>query len=544
MMRPVSGIPLFRHGRWRNAVIWLLPFIALVIAVTMVIQARLSVGPEVVIAFRSAAGLEAGKTAVKYKDVTVGLVKEITLSPDNAQVLVRVTLGKSAQNLARSDTRFWVVRPRVGMNGVSGIDTLLSGAYIGVDRGQSDETQYRFTGMETPPAIVNDMAGSQFMLEADDLGSLDINSPVYYRRIPVGRITSYQLRKDGRGIDLNVFIDAPYDRLVTADSRFWNVSGVDLSVGSDGFQLKTQTVAAIMAGGIAFSTPDSPAHGVLYKQTRYTLAPDEETAMAPADGPPVRFQLRFEHSLHGLNVGAPVEFSSVRIGRVVSIDLDYNPEGYRFPVVVGIDVYPSRMGNVLEKLPKPTGDIDLNTAIFTREMIAHGLRAQATSSSLLTGQLSISLDFIPDAPSVNFDATKRPVELPTVNGGLTLLQDQLTGIARKINKMPLDEIGSNMNRTLVELNKTLRTVNTQSLPAANRLMQQTQHTTQEAQNLLAEDSPLMMTLMQSLQEATRTLRAVRSLTSQLDNHPEALIQGRPADADLDDARSLKQGEQP
>ncbi|GAB7216104.1 hypothetical protein OS42_27150 [Dickeya oryzae] len=215
----------------------------------MVIQARLSVGPEVVIAFRSAAGLEAGKTAVKYKDVNVGLVKEITLSPDNTQVLVRVSLGKSAQNLARSDTRFWVVRPRVGMNGVSGIDTLLSGAYIGVDRGLSDESQYRFTGLETPPSIVNDMEGSQFLLEADDLGSLDINSPVYYRRVPVGRITSYHLRKDGRGIDLDIFIDAPYDRLVTADSRFWNVSGVDLSVGSDGFQLKTQTVAAIMAGG-------------------------------------------------------------------------------------------------------------------------------------------------------------------------------------------------------------------------------------------------------------------------------------------------------
>lgn len=543
MKRPLSGIPLLHHGRWRNALIWLLPVVALVVAMWMVIQARVSVGPEVVIAFRSAAGLEAGKTAVKYKDVTVGLVKEITLSPDNTQVLVRVSLGKSAQNLARADTRFWVVRPRVGMSGVSGIDTLLSGAYLGVDRGQSSESQTRFTGMETPPAIVNDMAGRQFMLEADDLGSLDINSPVYYRRIPVGRVTSYQLRKDGKGIDLQVFIDAPYDKLVTADSRFWNVSGVDLSVGSDGFQLKTQTVAAIMAGGIAFSTPENATQGVLNKQT-YTLAADQETAMAPADGPPVRFQLRFEHTLHGLNVGAPVEFSSVRIGRVASVELDYNPEGYRFPTIVGIEVYPSRMGNVLEKLPKPTGDDDLNTAIFTREMIAHGLRAQASSSSLLTGQLYISLDFIPDAPKVNFDATKRPVELPTVNGGLTILQDQLTGIARKINKMPLDEIGNNMNATLLELNKTLRMVNAQSLPAANRLMQQTQQTTQNAQNLLAEDSPLMINLMQSLQEATRTLRAVRSLTSQLDRHPESVLQGRAADAPLTDAPQPGEGNSP
>ncbi|MGE0970894.1 intermembrane transport protein PqiB [Klebsiella sp. WOUb02] len=536
MKPPVSGIPLFRHGRWRNAVIWLIPAVAFVVAVSMVIQARLSVGPEVVITFRSAAGLEAGKTAVKYKDVTVGLVKEITLSPDNTQVLVRVTLGRSAQHLALADTRFWVVRPRVGMSGVSGIDTLLSGAYIGVDRGKSDESKYQFTGMETPPAIVNDMTGSQFMLEADDLGSLDINSPIYYRRIPVGRVTSWQLRKDGRGIDLNIFIDAPYDRLVTADSRFWNVSGVDLSVGSDGFQLKTPTLAAIMAGGIAFSRPDDPTRGVLYKQTRYKLAADRESAMAPEDGPPVRFQLRFEHGLHGLNIGAPVEFSSVRIGRVAAVELDYNPDGYRFPTIVDIDVYPSRMGNVLEKLPKLTGDTDLNTALFTREMIAHGLRAQATSSSLLTGQLYISLDFLPDAPKVNFDATRRPVELPTVNGGLTILQDQLTDIARKINKMPLDKIGTNMNNTLEELNKTLRMVNNQSLPAANRLMQQTQKTTQDARNLLAEDSPLMINLLQSLQETTRTLRAVRSLTNQLDRQPESLLQGRSADAELNAPR--------
>lgn len=253
--------------------------------------------------------------------------------------------------------------------------------------------------------------------------------------------------------------------------------------------------------------------------------------MAPADGPPIRFQLRFEQALHGLSPGAPVEFSSVKIGRVVSVDLDYNPEGYRFPTVVGIDVYPSRMGNVLTKLPNPTGDIDLNTAIFTRDMIAHGLRAQATSSSLLTGQLFISLDFVPDAPKVTFDSTRRPLELPTVNGGLNILQDQLTGIARKINKMPLESIGKNMNVTLSELNKTLWMVNNQSLPAASLLMQQTQQTTQSVQDLLAQDSPLMINLIQSLQEATRTLRTVRSLTNQLDRHPESVLQGRPADSE-------------
>lgn len=524
------GEPILTRRHWRNALIWLVPVIALLIAISMLVQTRLAAGPEITIAFRSASGLEAGKTAVKYKDVTVGLVKEITLSPDDSQVLVRVQLAKSAQNLTRSDTRFWVVRPRIGVSGVSGIDTLLSGAYIGVDRGTSSTSRAEFTGLEVAPAIISDTPGSQYIIEADDLGSLDVGSPVYYRRVQVGRIASYQLRKDGKGVELRVFIESPYDRLVTADSRFWNVSGVDLSVGGDGFHLKTQTVAAIIAGGIAFTTPEATSTPDENKPDKFTLAPDRETAIAPADGPAIPFQLRFDSSLHGLTVGAAVEFSSVKIGKVVSVDLDYNPKGYRFPTVVGIEVYPSRLGHVLDKLPQATPDnVAHETAIFTRDLVAQGLRARATSSNLLTGQLYISVDFVPDAPRVAFDVTAHPLRLPTVSGGLDKIQEQMGGIVTKINKMPLESIGNNLNGTLAELSKTLRTVNNQTLPAANSLIKQTQKTTENAQDLLAEDSPLMINFMQTLQEATRTLRAVRTLSDQLGRHPESLLLGRPAD---------------
>lgn len=531
MMRPQPGEPVLARRHWRNALIWLVPVIALLIALSMLIQARLAAGPEITIAFRSAAGLEAGKTAVKYKDVTVGTVKEITLSRDNSQVLVKVQLTKSAENLARADTRFWVVRPRVGVSGVSGIDTLLSGAYIGVDRGESSNTRTEFTGLEIPPAIISDTPGSQFIIAADDLGSLDIGSPVYYRRVQVGRIASYQLRKDGKGVDLRVFIEAPYDRLVTANSRFWNAGGVDLSVGSDGFRLKTQSVAAIIAGGIAFATQETDSTPGENKPTTFTLAPDRDTAMSPADGPAIPFQLRFERTVHGLTVGAPVEFSSVKIGKVVAINLDYNPKGYRFPTLVDIEVYPSRMGNVLNKLPQATSDnLAHETALFTRDLVANGLRAQAVPSSLLTGQLYVAIDFVHDAPKVKFDISARPLQLPTISGGFDKIQEQMAGIVTKINKMPLESIGNNLNGTLSELSKTLSMVNGQTLPAANRLMKQTQKTTENAQDLLAEDSPLLINFMQTLQEATRTLRAVRSLTDQLDRHPESLLQGRPRDA--------------
>lgn len=530
MKQAQPGEPVAVRRRWRISLIWLVPAIALVTSISMLIQTWISAGPEITILFQNAAGLEAGKTAVKYKDVTVGMVKNIALNPDSSQVQVSVQLNKNAEYLAHADSRFWVVRPRLGISGVTGIDTLLSGAYIGADKGHSSEASKVFTGLEIPPPIINDRPGRRFVILTDDLGSLDIGSPVYYRRVQVGRVAAYQLSEDGRNVSLQVFIDAPYDRLVTPDTRFWNASGMDLSIGTDGFRLKTQTVAAIMAGGIAFLTPDNGTKNFTTNPTtEYLLAKDQETATAPPDGPSVPFRLRFERSVHGLAVGASVEFSSVSIGKVTSINLDYSPSGYRFPTIVDIKIFPNRLGHVLDKLPKPTGegDIEQATAEFTRNLVAHGLRAQAIPSNFLTGQLYISLDFVPDAPKVVFDLQAQPLLLPTISGGLDKLQEQMAGIVSKINKMPLESIGAHLDTTLVEMNKTLLQINHQTLPAANLLIQQSTKTTKNAQDILAEDSPLMINFSQTLQELTRTLHAVRSLATQIDRHPESLLRGRP-----------------
>lgn len=534
-MNPIPqqpGEPGVIRRRWPSP-IWLVPVIALLIGASMLLHAWLAAGPEIAITFQTATGLEPGKTAVKYKDVTVGVVKDIQLRGDDSQVLVTVSLNESAENLARADTRFWVVRPRVGIGGVTGIDTLLSGAYIGVDKGSSARTRSAFTGLESPPAIINDMPGSRFVVQTDDLGSLDIGSPVYYRRVPVGRIASYQLNADGKSVSLQIFIDAPYDRLVTPNSRFWNASGLDVSVGANGFRLRTQTVAAIMAGGIAFATPENASGASpVGPKGEYVLAKDQESALAAPDGPPMRFKLRFERSLHGLEVGAAVEFSSIKIGRVVSVDLDYSPQGYRFPSVVGIEVYPNRLGNVLSKLPKQNRGLEQETAAFTRDLVEHGLRAQATPSNLLTGQLYISLDFVPNAARVPFDIHARPLVLPTINGGFDQLQEQIASIVSKVDKMPLASIAQNLNATLAGVDNSLKQVNGQTLPAANQLLRQMSQTAQTAQDLLAEDSPLMLTFSQSLQEALRALRAVRNLADQLDRHPESLLQGRTEDPPL------------
>ncbi|ACT51214.1 PqiB family protein [Methylovorus glucosotrophus] len=540
------GQPAIHRRRWGISLIWIVPIVAAAIGISMLVHAWLSEGPEITILFRTATGLEAGKTPVKYKDVTVGAVTAITLSEDGSHVKVKVALMQSAKSLTSKDSRFWVVRPRIGASGISGVDTLLSGAYIGVDKGQAEETASEFTGLEMPPPVVGDMPGKSFILKSEDLGSLDIGSPVYYRRIQVGRVASYQLGETGQDIKLQIFIDAPYDRYVTTDTRFWNASGVDVSLGADGLKLKTQSVATIVAGGVAFASPMGSQASPADKDTEFTLTADQDTAMAPPDGQAQYIQLKFDQSLRGLSVGAPVQFSGVDLGRVVSINLDYDPVKHRFPTVVGVLVYPERMGRVLEKLPKLEGDNDRQAALFMHSMVKQGLRAQARLGNILTGQLYIAMDFVPNAPKVELDVNARPISMPTVNGSFDRMQEQIANIVTKIEKMPLDSIAKHLDASLVNLDKTLTQVNTHVLPETTQTLQQTRQTMQDAgqtmqqarqtlsgvDNVLADDAPLSQNLGQTLQEVQRTSRSLRELTDLLGRHPESLLRGRPADPAL------------
>lgn len=520
------GKPGVLDRRGLPSLIWLVPLVAALIGISMLVHAWLSSGPEIAIVFQAATGLEAGKTPVKYKDVTVGLVSKVTLSEDGSHVVVSVSMDKSAENLVRTDSRFWIVRPRIGLAGVSGMDTLFSGAYIGVDAGHAEQPGKKFNGLETPPTIINGAPGKSFVLHADDLGSLDIGSPIYYRRIQVGRLASYQLDQDGRGVSLQIFIDAPYDGFVTSRTRFWNASGIDVSLGANGLKLNTQSLSTLIAGGIAFATPavaaadqSSPA------QTVYELAKDQQTAMASPDGPAQYIELHFERSLPGLSIGAPVQFAGQELGRVVSINLDYDPVKQRFPSVVGIEVYPQRLGRALDKLPKTGGGSD--PALFLQRMVDHGLRAQARSGNLLTGQLYIAIDFMSNAPKVTFDTTARPLTLPTINGDFDRIQEQVANIVAKVDKIPLESIAHHLDASLASLDQALKQTNAQVLPEATRTLRQAQQTFDSAQGMLADDAPLQQNLNQSLLEVRRAAQSLRELTDLLGRHPESLLRGRP-----------------
>lgn len=542
--------PVVRHRRFNASLIWLVPALAALIGISLVIGNRLQAGPHISISFQSAEGLDPGKTPVKYKNVVIGKVQKIRLSKDRDHVVVMVALEKSAESFATKGTRYWVVRPRIGLGGVSGIDTLLSGAFIGADIGDSEEAQEQFTGLEIPPAVNHGAPGRTFMLHADDLGSLDIGSPVYYRRIQVGRVSSYELDKNGKGVTLHFFVDGPNDKYVTTSSRFWNASGVDLSVGANGLKLNTQSLASVLAGGIAFQQPHGPHDNTpAPEDTSFTLFADESTAMAPPDGEPHYIRMRFEQSVRGLAVDAPVEFLGINIGKVVSLNLDYDEKTEKFPVVVGAVIYPQRLGRAYDKLvamAKAHGE-SADLSQLMGHLVAHGLRAQARSGNLLTGQLYVALDFVPHAPPVTYDVDAKPLTIPTTPGSFDKLQEQLAEIVDKIDKIPFDSIGRNLDHTLAGLDATLKQVNGQTLPAFKDTLKGVQKTMGSANEVLSGDSPLQQNLGSTLEQVQRMARSVRVLTDYLGGHPEALIRGRRPDAKTTQpaaAPAPQQGSQP
>ena len=253
--------------------------------ISLVIHNILQEGPTISVTFKTGDGLTANKTEVRYRNVVIGHVSEVELADDHKNVNATIKLAKQAEAFTREDSQFWVVRPRIGAGGVSGIDTLLSGDYIGADIGQASNRAKNFKGLENPPPITYGEPGKRFTLHTADLGSLDIGSPVYYRKIPVGQVVSYALDPDGKGVNIEVFVHSPNDAYVTENTRFWNASGIDINVGANGFAVKTESLSTLLVGGIAFRAPDySPNDTPAGDDKNFELFANQAAALAPPDG--------------------------------------------------------------------------------------------------------------------------------------------------------------------------------------------------------------------------------------------------------------------
>lgn len=527
--------------RFSVSLVWIVPIVAVLVGISLVVHSIMQEGPTITVTFKTGDGLTANKTQVKYRNVVIGQVTDVELSNDQKSVNATVKLAKQAESFTREDSQFWVVRPRIGAGGVSGIDTLLSGDYIGADIGQANTRKKNFRGLENPPPITYGEPGKRFTLHTQDLGSLDIGSPVYFRKIQVGQVVAYALDPDGKGVNIELFIHSPNDAYVTENTRFWNASGIDVNVGANGFAVKTESLSSILVGGIAFRAPEyNPNDKPAPQEYAYELFEDQQTALAPPNGKPQFLALRFEQALRGLRIDAPVEFLGVEIGKVVSVNLDFDAKKSSFPVNVGIVIYPQRLGQAHIKMLKALNHDPNDEAGGVRiigAFIENGLRAQARTGNLLTGQLYIALDFYPKAEKVAFDPTARPVSIPTVPGSLEQLQEKLEAMVNKINQLPIERIAGNLDSNLVELRKGLGQFNAKTLPSVqttlidvSKTLQSANTTLQSANSTLADDSPQREKLGQTLDELGRTSRSLRDLADYLGRHPESLIRGRPKNA--------------
>ncbi|MGF6923604.1 intermembrane transport protein PqiB [Paraburkholderia sp. 40] len=516
------------RSRWLPSLVWVIPLIAALIGIALVIRSVTERGPVITISFISAEGLEPGKTKVKYKDVDVGAVKTITLSPDLSHVLVQVQLTKEGGKFAVKDSRFWVVRPRVGASGVSGLTTLLSGPYIGADAGRSSDSESNFVGLETPPPITGDQKGHQYTLHGDSLGSIDIGSPIFYRRVQVGQVVGFSLDKSGTGVTMQVFVSAPFDQYVGTNTRWWHASGVDLRLDSSGFKLNTQSLATVIVGGLSFQSPPGQNMGPQAPNNQtFHLGSDEADAMREPDGVPLRVVMNFNQSLRGLSIGAPIDFRGIVLGQVTNIGIDYDPKTQSFTMPVTMNLYPDRLGKRFrESSPQPGTLAGEN---LLQELVRHGLRGQLRTGNLITSQLYVALDIFPKAPPAKVDVTTDPLELPTIPNTLDELQLQVADIAKKLDKVPFDQIGANLNTALKNADQLFSRLDKEVVPQARDTLTAAKQTFSSAQATLQQDSPMQSDVHQALQELTRTLQSLNALSDYLERHPESLLRGKSGD---------------
>jgi paraquat-inducible protein B len=508
------------------SLVWLVPLVAALIGGWLVYKAFSEKGPTITITFKTAEGLEAGKTKIKYKDVDIGQVESIDISEDLSHVIVTAEMGKRADKHLTENTRFWVVRARVAAGGVSGLGTIFSGAYIGIDPGKPGKPARSFEGLEIPPVITTGLPGAHFTLKAERLGSLDIGSPVYYRQIKVGQVVAYELEKDGTVVNIKIFIQAPHDQEVRQNTRFWNASGLDVSVDASGIKVNTESFVTMMVGGIAFDTPTNlePGSPAQENQT-FRLFESRAKSLEEAYVRKRPWLLHFDGSVRGLAVGAPVDFRGIEIGRVIDIILEFDWEKLAFRIPVLIELEPDRIDWVGKQTMDRRQGMDF--------LVEKGLRARLKQGSLLTGQLYIALDMYPDAPPAKIVWSEPYAELPTIPTPMEEITRGVTKFVEKFEKIPLEQIGNDLRDTMANLNKTtedlqklVQNLDASVVPAANATLEQTQKTLIKVDRLLNADSPTGHELKRALGELADAARNISILVDYLERHPESVVFGK------------------
>lgn len=546
--------PIQTKARRRPSLIWLIPLVTIAIGGWLVWDTYAKRGPLITITFDQGEGLTAGQSLVKHRDVTLGTVTAVKLTPDMNHVNVTVQMTRDATPLISASTKFWIVRPRFFAGSLSGLGTLLSGPYIDLLPGaQGGKPQTHFTGLEDPPVLQSAVPGRTFLLKADHIGSVALGAPIFYRDLQVGQILGWDIGDMARSVTIHAFVRAPYDSYVHEDSRFWNASGLAIKMGADGVQVQVQSLDALLLGGVAFSTSDEAAgESEAAVDATFPLYDNKDAADQAIYNRRVAFVAYFSGSVAGLGPGSPVTFQGLRIGEVKSVDMVYDQAANTVRAPVRFEVEPQRIKNIDVVAQRgPLANL--------RILVNSGLRAQIQKANLLTGQSEIALVVLPNAPKADITMQDTDIVFPTAPGAFDSITSSVSALLAKINNLPFDQMSASITETLSGLSNLtngaetkqavaslagtlaasqtlVRQLNTQVGPALKSLPGLTAQLKAAAGNLntvlmsanttYGGDSRFSRQLEQLMAQLNEMAQSFRALSDLLTSHPEALIRGR------------------
>lgn len=539
----------------RISLVWMLPILAVIFAAYMLWQAYEQRGPRVEIVFDSAGGVEAGKTRIRHKDVDVGAVEEVKFGDDLESVVVVARLDPDVSPYIDAGTRFWIVNARINTTEISGLGTLLSGAYIEVDwDNMPGDRQTRFEGLEEAPFIQRDEPGMQVTLNAEEAGYIYVGSPVFLRQIEVGRVVRRRLQEDGQQVLFDLFVEAPYHKFVFPNTRFFGVSGVEANITSEGATVRVESIAALFTGGIAFVNNDqiAGAEPIMRDGAHFKLYDNRLAALDSffddEDDDRFRYQVEFAGSVKGLRAGAPIEYNGLRIGRVMSVALGEAVEG----VAVGD---PTRARAILQFQPRRLGVKDISTDEFNRILqnyVDKGLRIQLASGNILTGSLMVKLVETVDAQPYVIDFEQEPYAvLPVTQSNVSAVTADVETLIKNLSELPLSslvtaatELLSNTSTLIAssdtqglpgQLNETLASFSTAAnrlesasadLPAMMRALTSASRNADDVLSGLSPDSELYIELAVAVRELRVAAQSIAAFAEVLEENPNALLTGR------------------
>jgi len=539
----------------RIPVIWAIPIIAIAIGLWLAWDTLSKEGPRIVVLFEDAEGLQAGQSQLKFKDITLGTVKSLEFTKDRRRVLVTIATNSLAEPFLTTGTQFWVVKPRLFAGNISGFSTLLSGSYIGLLPGDAAAKPERnFVGREEPPLLDADVPGHTFLLKTAQLGSVSLGSPVFYRGLSVGEVLGWDVADMAESVTIHAFVRAPFDSYVHDQTRFWNASGVSVKLGGTGVEMQVESLRALLLGGVAFETSNVGTKSeVSVENHEFPLFANQDAAKAASYSRKIPLLVYFSSSVRGLGPGSDVVLHGLKVGEVTGVRLHYDPAKDTVVAPVRLEIEPERVVGIGRK-------VFANTEEAVQALVSKGLRASLQSGNLLTGEMLVSLEFVPNAPVATVTTEDGAFVFPTTDsGGLSSLQASAGDLLRNVNAIPFASIGQSLDaltknmseltngpqlqQTLTGLagmmsdaQSVLGKLDTDMGPFLKQLpeiatslqttLKQSNQLMRSLDNGYGNDTQFHRDLDRMMGQLTDAVRSFRALADLLTRHPEALVRGR------------------